>query len=1270
MAREFIVTPRPKGREDTLSNYLNYFARVATTNRWSDEEAARIFPGLLEVDSSALDDLTDDDLKSFKIIKERLTPTEEFYRESKVQELFRLRMTGGEKAVDFASRVRVLVNGCYPKFAASNREQMVRDRFVHGLSEELKTVVLNGRNTKLEEAVETALMAENVRQTLASGGRSGGASGAQQRKSKEGGAEDVKPKEFRCYQCNKVGHKAMMCPKKLAVTAKPSPAVKCISERKLRPMIPCVINGAKVELLVDTGSTTSILPQRMFEPTVRESQAFVTANGKPLEIAGRLKDCNVQIGEWIGRHHFYVGDVSCGVIGMDFLTRTGAVVDTNAVPVRLSFAEEAKGPQTSAVRSPIEREDLARAIDPGSDSDDDTGLAVIASVQEQSGEGFIVGEDLVEEVETDGAPGSDGPNELAADVTREWSHVFEGLGKTDLVVHAIRTGEATPICSPSYRLPRHLIDGARKEIAEMLQTGVIRPSQSEWNSPLVLIKKKNGDTRVAVDFRALNKVTLGDAFPMPRVDEVLDGLAGSTLFSTLDFRKGYYQVGLREEDSCKTAFRFEGQLYEFTVLPFGLSEAPATFNRLIKKLFLNVPNVSTYLDDVIVHSRSVEEHKRDLDNVFQILASAGVTLNKEKCVFFKEQVDFLGYTVVGNQVIPQEAKLRAMSEFPRPKSAKELKRFLGLTGYYRSHVPNYAVVAAPLYPLVNKSKSAFHWDGRHESAFERLKAALSNHVRRTLPDFSLPFVVRTDASMDGIGCLLVQETEKGEQIIECASKKFGKTQQRYPVIEQEAYAIMYALGKWQHYLLGKRFLLETDHKPLVWLQTKRESMGKLGRWAIRLAEFQFDVRHIKGVQNVGPDALSRATVATIAVTDLVAEQEADESLQREVAKQRGKFVRRDDAWVYKSTPEAPTRVCVPTARRKEVWRAVHEDLNHIGQAKTRQLLSDRFYWPGLRNDVKKWTKGCHKCATCKDLQPTPAPLPMVPVDPSNLEVMEKISVDTIGPLTTDKESGAKYIVVAVDYVTRWADAMPVPALGGATMIRWLQDHSAKYGVPRELVLDQGSDMESKEFAEYCNELGVKRRYTTPYHHQSNLVERTNRSILNLLRVVLEGETDRWADKLISVLLAYRVSVHSSSGTSPFLALYGVAPRLPLDLRFPTDLGNQRGIAELHERFKIRRKVRDKQSVQAGKRGEAYNVNRRVKERTLNVGSKVYWKKANVGKLDVQWAGPFEVVQVEDTNVLIKGQGPVSKLVHMNQLKYCESDAPLETLRKRGRPRKD
>ena len=248
--------------------------------------------------------------------------------------------------------------------------------------------------------------------------------------------------------------------------------------------------------------------------------------------------------------------------------------------------------------------------------------------------------------------------------------------------------------------------------------------------------------------------------------------------------------------------------------------------------------------------------------------------------------------------------------------------------------------------------------------------------------------------------------------------------------------------------------------------------------------------------------------------------------------------------------------------------------------------------------------------------------------------------------------------------------MPVASLGGATMTNWLKDHSAKYGVPREIVLDHGSDMESKEFTEYCDSLGIKRRYTTPYHHQSNLVERTNRTILNLLRVALD-EKDGWVDKISSVLLAYRVSVHSSSGVSPFIALYGFTPRLPLDLRFPTDLGNQRVVAELHERFQqVRKKVREKQSVAAKKRGDDYDAARKVKERTLKVGSRVYWKKEKVGKLDAQWSGPFDVVEVGDVNVLIRGQGPVTKLVHMNYLKVCDSPAPLDTLRQRGRPRKN
>jgi hypothetical protein len=538
-----------------------------------------------------------------------------------------------------------------------------------------------------------------------------------------------------------------------------------------------------------------------------------------------------------------------------------------------------------------------------------------------------------------------------------------------------------------------------------------------------------------------------------------------------------------------------------------------------------------------------------------------------------------------------------------------------------------------------------------------------------MPDVTCPFVVRTDASGEGIGCLLLQERDGKEVIIECASRKFTDTEKRYPTIEQEAYALMFAIEHWVHYLQGQRFTLETDHRPLVWLQGKRESRGKLGRWALRLTEFDFEVKYIKGESN-SADSLSRAFVNMVTAAEFQGAQMNDPHLAE--AQRKGGMHRIKDTLFYVDGPGGKHRLCVPEAFKKQVWTSLHEQMGHLGQAKMRTLATERFYWPKMRDDIRRWAKACRVCAVNKDFLPQPAPAPMVEVDSSCLDVMEKISVDVMGPFP-EAESGEKYIVVSYDYFSKWLDATPVKVLGGSTMTRWLKEHCSRYGVPREVVLDRGSDMESKEFKEYCRNLGVELRFTAPYHHQSNAVERANRSILNVLRSCLNGgEPREWIDHIPTALLACRAAPHSSTGQSPFELMHGRTPKLPVDFSFPVQPTPAPVSSEaLRERFRtVRAAVRGKLKAAAARGKSTYDRARQTQERTFYAGQRVFWKAATPGKLGVVWAGPFVVVaQDSEVNYSIKGQGPVIKKVHINQLKAAYDDeAPLGVLRGRGRPR--
>ena len=1264
------VTPIPKKPSDPIAEYVKYFARVVKANKWDSETAASVFGGMLEVGSTALEELDEATVNDWDALEAALAPKVEVFREVSVQAFRNCRMEKGESTETYAKRIRSLVEACYGKFARSNKEQLVRDFFVHGLPHNMKCAVLDRNCAKLGEALEAALLIEQNRNTV--GRPPHGRPSFEQKRGLDQVSEkstarvDRSKKDVTCYKCQKKGHFADEC--YTGQKKKPSPPqgiTSLVSEHvDSRPRLPAVVNGAKVVFIADTGANVSLLPSDRFAASDSTPRRLYVANMRELKVDGTL-DCKVAIGSWETQHTFFISDVSTPLLGSDFLEGNGMSINT--VNGRLTVCLPSTG--AVSVKSADQLEDSAPI--PVVESTDDDNLMFVSIVDSPVGAGILPEELCPETSDQEKVRTLSGMQEFEEKVFKKWDYMFQGLGHTSLVKHRIETGNATPIRSPSYRVPTHLVEKAREQIQQMKDHGVVRPSQSEWCSPIVLCKRKTGEYRCAIDYRKLNSVTKADAFPMPRIDELLDHLRSSAVFSKIDCRNGYYQVEVEEIDREKTAFRFEGELLEFVRMPFGLNSASSTFCRLGNKLFGNVGCAVNMMDDILVHSATVEQHHKDVEQIFAIMEKAGLRLNREKCEFYKEEVDFLGYRISKNRIRPTSEKVKAVENLKSPTNVKQVKQVLGLTGYYRNLVPDYAIIAAPLTDLLKKNV-AFLWTERHEDAFQKLKNALCQGALRRMPDLNRKFLVKCDASGEGCGALLMQKDDNGDRyVVEYASKRFSEVEKRYPVIEQEGYAIMYAITRWQHYLLGAEFDLLTDHRPLVWLQAKKDCRGKLGRWALRLAEYNFKIHHVAGKDNEDADALSRLeTVNAITLQS----QASDEKLTEARLLHPERFTKKGDLWFWTEEP-GKLRLCVPQGEKVTLWREFHDKLGHRGQAKVMEDIRQRFFWPGLRNDVKRFAKSCHACAINKDFLPSPAPVPMVSVDTSSLEPMEKVSLDVMGPLEL-AEDGSKYLAVMEDCFSKWLEVKPLSKLGGEELIDWFAtDIIPRWGVPKEIVSDRGSDMESKDFNDFCSSLGIKRTLIAPYHHQSNPVERANRTIINMLRTHCAEEPKKWPDFLSTVMLAYRSSRHASTGSSPAEVMFGYQLRLPVDLRYRTELNTPKGQNELAERLHgIRQNVRVISKKTAALRKTQYDHDRKTKPRTLNQGDFVYWRKPNPGKLESIWAGPYLLQnRVSETNWIIEGSNGNKKEIHMNQLKLAEDNCDttkLGILRGRGRPKKN
>ena len=454
--------------------------------------------------------------------------------------------------------------------------------------------------------------------------------------------------------------------------------------------------------------------------------------------------------------------------------------------------------------------------------------------------------------------------ELLARHENAFAKSAEDLGRTSVVQHTIDTGDARPIRQPPRRPPKAFQGEEEQVLDNQLKAGVIKESTSPWASPMVFVRKKDGTTRPCVDYRKLNDVTRRDAYPLPRVDDCLDCLSGAKIFSTLDLQSGYWQIEVKEEDRPKTAFVTRGGLYEYVTMPFGLCNAPSTFERCMELVLkgLQWRTLLIYLDDIIILSSTFSEHIERLDEVLRRLGNAGLKLKPSKCELFRKEVLFLGHIITQDGVKPDPSKVSAVQNWPIPKNITDVRSFLGLCSYYRRFVPRFATIASPLNRLLEAGQ-AFKWTPDCHEAFEKLKAALTSDNVMSYPDDDGLFILDTDASDSGIGATLSQlqwcdRTQKEEERpIAYASRSMTKPQRRYCTTRRELLAIVTFLQHFRHYLLGRQFLVRTDHSALRWVMSFREPVDQMARWLQILSQFDFKIEHRPGKRHGNADALSR-----------------------------------------------------------------------------------------------------------------------------------------------------------------------------------------------------------------------------------------------------------------------------------------------------------------------------------------------------------------------------------------------------------------------------
>lgn len=771
---------------------------------------------------------------------------------------------------------------------------------------------------------------------------------------------------------------------------------------------------------------------------------------------------------------------------------------------------------------------------------------------------------------------------------KDYHDLFEDLGTEPADVNAMSV-DLIPGQAPRSVGPRRASPAIQKviddQVADLLRLGIIVPSTSSVSSPVVVVKKKDGTRRMCVDYRTVNQCTTSLRYPMPNAKTLLDRMSGKRIFATMDLRSGFHQVPMSQQSQYLTAFATAGGLYEYTRVPFGLKNAPGFFQKTMASVFAGLMGTAceVFVDDILVYGRDSTEFLKNLTAVFERLRKHKLRLKGAKCKFGLGQVEYLGHVVSGTGITLSDSKREALRKVKPPTDAAKVKSFLGLANYFREFVPGYATLVRPLTVLCS-GKTQFEWGSAQQAAFEGVRTAILAAPVLAHIDYEKEIVLRTDASMSGVGGVLLQRGQEMDQPIAYVSKAFTPAESRWSTIEQEAYGVFFCITSFSHYLLGHPFLVETDHRNLVYME--KAAAPKVVRWRLRLAEFDFEVRHIPGEQNVVADALSR---------------------------------------------------CLPVvegAHDAQIAKVHNATVGHRGiQATVAALKSAGTVWDGMNADVDRFIKSCPICQKIRLGNASAAASTRTTVVSEPFSV---VSVDTVGPLPAD-DRGNKYIVVVIDAFSRFVELFPAVDATAVQAARALLEVFGRYGAPRAVRSDNGSQYTATLIKEFLRLVGTQQQLTIPYRPQSNgLVERANGEVMRHVRAIVAERrlNDRWSSVLPLVQRIINATPHLTIGTTPARIMFGDAVHLDRSLldtgKQPEDTGTtsyedyiQRLIDG--QRVIIDASVKHQDAVVT----ERLNAGDPGKLPDFEVGDYVVvsYPGRPPGKLMPKWRGPFALVEV-------------------------------------------
>ena len=794
-----------------------------------------------------------------------------------------------------------------------------------------------------------------------------------------------------------------------------------------------------------------------------------------------------------------------------------------------------------------------------------------------------------------------------------------------------------PPSRPLFRLSPAEVEEAKRQVQELLSKGWIVPSQSPYGAPIMFVTKKDATLRMVIDYRQLNSITVKNKWPLPRIDDIFDQLSRASLFSSIDLTSDYHQIRLAKDERKKTAFRTPFGLYEFKVLPFGLTNAPATFQSTMSRIFNPYIGqfVLVFLDDILVYSRSPKEHLQHLRLVFETLRNYRLFAKLKKCEFNRPELEYLGFIVGRDGLKPDPEKIQAVIDFPTPKNPTGVKSFLGLANQFRKFVCGFAAIARPLTQLTRKS-TTFLWGGEEEAAFKNLKHAITIAPVLALPDFSKLFVVKADASGMGIGAVLEQE----DRPLAYFSRKFNTAEANYSVGEQELLALHDALLHWRCYLEGPEVLLITDHCPLRYLKTQPMLSRRQARWMELFSRYNYSIKYSPGRKNVA-DPLSRYPIGDAPQLKSVqikvsapVRAELSKAYKKDGRLQSESFLKRvyeKNALFFKI---GTSRLFIPndTALKRKILYEHHDAVlaGHTGINKLLKTLTEKFWWPHMPKDVTDYVSSCLTCqaVNARNRKREGHLMPLQPPD----YPWQGISMDFITGLPTSHEN-QDTILVVVDRLTKMVLLLPtqitIDAEGTADLI--FREVVCRFGQPEHVICDRDPRFMSNFFSSLMRFMGTKIGASTAYRPQSNgQTERMNRFVEEVLRAYSMEQNTLWPRYLKAAEFAINNSVHLVTSFTPFFLNYWRHPRVPFGehiLIYEKSPPAERRGNDLYEKLS-----QAKQAIHKAQHRTAEYYNRNREDPHYEVNQLVWLSTENMRctkprKLTKRWCGPFPIEQI-------------------------------------------